>query len=484
MTRTYVNHRCFSATIMKQAFILLAGLGTVLSFQSSLWLEKPKRTPEQIFTQLCSGCHGERMQAFVDRQWKHGNSPTELTASITNGWADKGMPAFGQTLSKKEIQNMVLYIREGIKDVEKYSFKADKPQDGTTFQSEGMTLKLEKIADGLDSPWGMAFLPGGDMLITDRNGKMYRRSTSGQLQAMSGVPEVLAEGQGGLLDVELHPNFAQNQVVYISYSAFIKKEGEKTLSTTAVMRARLDGTALVDGKVIFEAQPYLPTRYHYGNRLEFSRDGFLYLSVGDRGMQNKNPQLLNTHGGKVHRIKDDGSIPADNPFVGQGDAMGSIYSFGHRNPQGMAIHPETGEIWTHEHGPRGGDEINIVKKAHNYGWPVISYGINYDGTSFTKLTAKDGMDQPLHYWVPSIGPSGMVFVKGDRYPGWKGNLMVGSLRFEYLNRCVIKDGKVVKEEPVLPKVGRLRNVEMSPDGYLYIAVEQPGIVYRIVRVGA
>jgi glucose/arabinose dehydrogenase len=439
-----------------------------------------KRNPEQIFKELCSSCHGASVQTFVDRRWKHGNSRAELLNTITNGRPDNGMPSFAKALKKKEIEAMADYIVSNIANMGKFdAAKVNKPLPGTKYTSEGMSFQLEKVAEGLKSPWGMAFLPGGELLITDRNGKLYRSSSTGALQELSGGPEVVAEGQGGLLDVELHPQFAQNKLLYLSYSVG-KKEGGKTLSSTAIVRARLEGNQLLDQKVIFDAQPYFSTRHHYGSRMEFGRDGYLYFSVGDRGMHFQTAQQLNSQAGKVHRIKDDGSIPADNPFVGQTDKMPSIYSYGHRNPQGLCMHPETGEIWTHEHGPRGGDEINIVHKANNYGWPTISYGINYDGTILTPKTAQEGMQQPLHQWTPSIGPSGMTFVKGDRYPAWKGNLLVGSLRFQYLGRCVIKDGKLQKEEILLQNIGRLRNVEMSPDGYIYVAVEDPGIIYRIV----
>ncbi|CAM3902657.1 Glucose/Sorbosone dehydrogenase domain-containing protein [Pontibacter korlensis] len=290
---------------------------------------------------------------------------------------------------------------------------------------------------------------------------------------------MLAQGQGGLLDVELHPNFEQNSIIYLSYSAF-KEEGGKTLSTTAVMRAQLQGNQLTNQKVIFEALPYSTTRHHYGSRLEFDRNGNLYLSVGDRGNHDENPQSLQRHAGKVHRIKDDGSIPSDNPFVNKSGAVASTFSYGHRNIQGMVLHPQTGVLWTHEHGPRGGDEVNITEKANNYGWPAISYGINYNGTILTKLKEKEGMEQPLHYWDPSIAPSGMAFVTGNRYKGWEGDLMVGSLRFEYLARLKMEGNKITGEEKLLEDIGRVREVKMSPDGYLYVAVEEPGIIYRLV----
>lgn len=465
--------------------LLALGLGYVGSKQTSDEITHQKRNPEQIFDELCSSCHGASAQTFVDRRWKHGNSRAELITTITNGWPDSGMPSFAKALKKKEIEAMADYILQNIANMGKFDVtKVTHPRPGETFTSDGMKYQIEIIASSLTSVWGIAFLPDGGMLVTDRNGKMYRRSAAGDMQEItSGVPEVVAEGQGGLLDVELHPQFAQNNLVYLSYSIG-KKEGDKVLTSTAITRARLEGTSLVDPKVIFEAQPYFATRHHYGSRMEFGKDGLLYFSVGDRGMHFKTSQQLDAGGGKIHRIKDDGSIPADNPFAGQGGKVASIYSYGHRNPQGLCMDPATGQIWEHEHGPRGGDELNLIKKSADYGWPSISYGINYDGTIMTPKTAEKGMEQPIHQWTPSIGPSGMTFVEGNRYPAWKGNILMGSLRFQYLSRVVLKDGKFQKEEILLQKIGRVRTVEMSPDGHVYVGTETPGFIYKLVPVAA
>ncbi len=461
-------------------YLIGTAFAAIFILSSFLVETKPgAKTARENYQQYCSSCHGEKVEAFVDRKWKHGNVKSDLVASITNGYPDLGMPTWKGVLSEKEVTDMADLILESLKNVDKYKF-ASKPTSNV-FPSEGQTVKLDTVASGMKSPWGMAFLPDGDMLVTDRNGEVYRVGKSGQKTMVSGGPTVLVEGQGGLLDVALHPDFAQNGLVYMSYSA-MKMEGDQKLSTTAVVRAKLAGNALTDQKVIFEALPYAKTRHHYGSRLQFDKQGFLYISVGDRGSEKENPQFLNRDAGKVHRIHDDGRIPADNPFVGKGDAHGSVYSYGHRNPQGMTRNPQTGAIWTDEHGPRGGDEVNIIKKGANYGWPVICYGINYDGKPITNLTAKEGMEQPLTYWLPSIGPSGMAFVEGNKYPGWKGNLLVGSLRFQYLNRCVLEGNKMVKEENLLKNIGRLRNVKMGPDGYIYVSVEDPGYLFRLMPV--
>lgn len=461
-------------------YIASLSFGAVFLLSSFFLSEKPAvESAEKNYQTYCASCHGAKVDAFVDRKWKYGQAKTDLVKSIADGHPDFGMPAWKEVLKEKEIDELADLITVKLKTVDQYKF-VSKPTSNV-FASEGMTVRLDTVVQGLTSPWGMAFLPGGEMLVTDRTGEIYRVNKTRQKTKVTGGPSVLAEGQGGLLDVELHPDFAQNQVVYFSYSAF-KTEGGQTLSTTAIMRAKLVGDALTEQKVIFEAMPYSKTRHHYGSRLEFDQKGYLYVSVGDRGNHDENPQSLARDAGKIHRLHDDGRVPADNPFVKQANARTSVYSYGHRNPQGMVLHPTTGELWTHEHGPRGGDEVNIIKKGSNYGWPVITYGINYDGKPMTDLTAKEGMEQPNLYWIPSIGPSGAAFVTGTTYPAWKDNLMVGSLRFGYLNRCVVENNKIVKQENLLKNLGRVRGVAMGKDGYLYVAVETPGSIFRLLPV--
>ena len=437
-----------------------------------------EETADKNYQTYCSGCHGGKMDAFVDRKWKYGNSPENLYNSIKSGYVDGGMPAFEKTFSDKEIKDLANYILLGIKNVDKYTSK-EKPLSDT-FKTEQNTVKLVNVFSGAKVPWGIAFLPGGKMLVTDRSGELYLvDEKTNQSEKVSGVPAVRASGQGGLMDVILHPNFAKNNTIYLSYSK--PKEDDSKLQTTAILKATLKGNQLENVQDIFVAQPYSTTRHHYGSRLVFGKDGYLYFSVGERGNEKQNPQDKKNDLGKVHRIKADGSIPSDNPFADGKDGQKTIYSYGHRNPQGMALNPYTGEMWSHEHGPRGGDEINIHVKAANYGWPITSYGINYNGTTFTEFTTKAGIEAPIHYWIPSIGPSGMAFVNSKIYKGWEGNLMVGSLRFEYLNRCVIKDKKIIKEELLFKNIGRVREVRMAPNGYLYIGVEGQG-VFKIMPV--
>lgn len=334
------------------------------------------------------------------------------------------------------------------------------------------------ITDELDHPWSLAFLPSGDMLVTERPGQL-RLVENDKLHPdpIQGLPAIEEKGQGGLLDVVLHPDFEKNRWVYLSYAA----PGTGGLSTH-IGRGQLRGHALENWEKLFELRPRSRGGRHFGSRMAFSPDGHLFVSIGDRGDQDR-AQLLNDAAGSVLRLKADGSIPQDNPFVKTKNALPQIYSYGHRNPQGMAIHPETGEIWTHEHGPQGGDEINILKAGTNYGWPVITYGCQYViCTKIGEGTHKQGLEQPLHYWVPSIAPSGMAFYTGNRIPDWKGSLFVGSLKFHRLHRLVLKGDKVVEEEQLFEgEFGRIRDVRNGPDGYLYLLTDDDE--GKLIRIG-
>lgn len=431
-----------------------------------------------LYMANCSGCHGEQMNAFVDRQWKHGSTQKDLIKAIKHGYPDEGMPAFDAAFSDEEITGLANYILTGIRNVNRYMID-DKPESNT-FKTEKLTIRLDAVVEGMDVPWGIAFLPGHELLVTDRNGKLYRVKNDKSKIEVSGVPEVVAQGQGGLMDVVLDPAFSSNKLIYFSYSK-PKNEGGNILATTAVMRAKLTGNKLTEQKDIFIANPYSRTRHHYGSRLVFDDKGHLFFSVGERGNEKQNPQEIKGNDlGKIHRIKTDGSVVADNPFLKTPGVQPTIYSYGHRNPQGLAFNPRTKELWSNEHGPRGGDELNIIKPGRNYGWPVITYGINYNGKTISNISAKAGMEQPEHYWLPSIGASGLAFVNGNRYPGWENNILSGALRFKYLNRSEMKGNKVVHEEILFKNIGRVRDVRMGPDGYIYIAVESPGTVYKLV----
>ena len=355
------------------------------------------------------------------------------------------------------------------------NFSCAQKGDNEVNSPKESTFTAELMVEGLEIPWGMAFLPDGGLLITEKSGELVLFK-DGQKTSIENVPAVYQRGQGGLLDVELHPDYANNGWIYISYSS---EEGEEKGGNTAIMRAKLNGNALTDSELLYKASPNTTKGQHFGSRLEFDNDGYLFFSIGERGERDVNPQDITRDGGKIYRIMDDGTVPSDNPFVGEQNAKTAAFTYGNRNPQGMTKHPQTGAIWIHEHGPKGGDEINIVQKGANYGWPVITYGINYSGTPITDMTQMEGMTQPIHYWVPSIAPSGMTFVTSDKYPDWKGNLLVGSLAFQYLERLELDGNTVTYREKLMEDIGRVRNVIQGPDGFIYVAVEGKGI-YKLV----
>jgi glucose/arabinose dehydrogenase len=354
-------------------------------------------------------------------------------------------------------------------------FPTDLPTS-ERIRSAKQDFVTQTVVSGLRGPWGMAFLPDGRMLITEKRGTL-RIVLNGKLRPnpVQGVPEVVSRGQGGLLDVIAHPDFARNKTIYLSYS--IPMDGG---TNTAVMRAVLDGDRLTNQKVIFTGSPASDRGHHFGSRFVFDAAGYLYFTIGDRGRQN-DAQDLSSAAGNVFRIRDDGRIPEDNPFFGSETAIPQIWSYGHRNIQGMAVHPQTGAIWAHEHGPRGGDELNIVRKGANYGWPIITYGINYNGSIITNERSRPGMEQPEVMWDPSIAPSGLAFISGDLYPGWTNNAMVGALAFVALYRVEFDaNGKEAGQERLLSEIGRVRDVRQGPDGYLYVMVESSGEIVRLL----
>ncbi|PWL38902.1 hypothetical protein DKG77_11755 [Flagellimonas aquimarina] len=427
----------------------------------------------------CGGCHGQDLGSFVEREWTYGNSLEDIIESITDGYAGNGMPAYESALSAQQIEDLTNYILTEIDGKTKAMLEEENPDLSGLISSDDLTFRLETITDEIPGiPWGIEQLPNGEILVTERGGELFLVRNDKQLIAITGVPEVASQGQGGLLDVLIHPNFESNAFVYLSYSRVNPNNSSER--TTAVVRARLEGNNLVDAENIFTALPYLNSDYHYGSRLVFDSNGYLYVSVGDRGNRDAYPQELDNAHGKIHRIHDDGQIPTDNPFYNTSGAVNSIFTYGTRNPQGMTLHPETGALWEGEHGPQGGDEINILEAGNNNGWPVISYGINYDGTTFTDLTALDGMEQPVYYWTPSIAPCGMTFVSGDFYGNWKNDLFVSSLKFEYLHRLKMNGNEVVGHETLLDGIGRVRDAQMGVDGYLYILAEGPGRLIRLV----
>lgn len=335
-------------------------------------------------------------------------------------------------------------------------------------------FRTETVAEGIDVPWGMAWLPNGDMLVTNRGGQLYRVRDGEVSEPLGGLPVAHINGQGGLLDIVTHPNHVQNGWIYITYSS---PEGDGDGSNTAIMRARLQGDTLVDQQVLYKGEENSSRGQHYGSRIAFDRDGYLYFSIGDRGAHFENVQQLDRDGGKIYRLHDDGRVPADNPFVNSHGAKAAIYSYGHRNPQGLTVHPTTGQIWEHEHGPMGGDEINLIQAGRNYGWPIIGYGLDYNGQPLAEATSREGVEQPLYYWDPSIAPSGMAFITSDNYGAdLKGHLLVGSLKFRNMVHLVLDGNRVTATENVFQGIGRVRNIKQGPDGYIYVATEGDGII--------
>lgn len=440
--------------------------------------EGEKKDASENYQMYCAGCHGVNLDEFIDRKWVYGNTPAKLEKVIAKGIPDEGMPGFQASLSNDEIRALSEYILAESKAGSIKKSVHNNPKDG--IYGTDVKYKAEVIVDGLEIPWGIEFLPSGDLLIAERNGTLSKFTKDKKLVKIEGLPEIRVAGQGGLMDLRLHPDYEKNGWLYISYS-YVDEENKKA-GNTAVIRCKLKDKKLTNIETIYKGLPAVTTNHHFGSRIEFDNQGFVYISNGDRGRRDVFPQTLNNSNGKVHRLKDNGKIPKDNPFYKTEEAVKSIFTFGHRNIQGIARHPVTGDIWTHEHGPRGGDEINILKPGLNYGWPTISFGINYNGTTFTNDTAKAKMEQPLIYYVPSIAPCGMAFVTSDRYGDWKNSLLIGSLRFQYLERCIIKDNKVVGHDRLLEGIGRVREVKVSPDGYIYVGVEAPGRIIKLVPV--
>jgi glucose/arabinose dehydrogenase len=468
-----------------QRFASVLGVGVVAlgAFLAAQQPPPPEREIGRLYGQLCANCHGPKLEgaqfgSLVDDVWQFGGTDADLTRMIQNG-NPGGMPPFGPVLSGEEVRAMVIFIRENAARAAREKTAFNKPAANVVVKSEKAAFRLETVAEGVAQPWGLDFLPDGRILVTEKRGQL-RVVDKGQVVAepVTGVPAVLANGQGGLLDVAVHPDYARNGWIYLSFS----DPGGDGSAMTKVVRGKLKGNAFVDVQDIFKApgELYRTGPNHFGSRFVFDRKGHIFFSIGDR-FQHKDAQDLARPNGKIHRINEDGSIPKDNPFVGKPPALPSIYTYGHRNPQGLTWNAQTGTLWEVEHGPRGGDELNIIRAGHNYGWPVITYGMNYNGTPWEGgQTAKEGLDQPLNYWTPSIAVSSLAFYTGDKFPQWKGNILLASLAFQELRRLEITGEKVTKQEVLFKDVGRLRDMIVGPDGYVYIAFNQPDRIARLV----
>jgi len=439
----------------------------------------------ELYLESCASCHGSKLEGglggnLADGLWKHGGTDGEITRVISQGLPDLGMPAFEKTLSAEQIRSLVVFLREKEKSTKTESSPPPRPKEGGAVKSLEHDYKVETvIAGGLKTPWSLAFLPDGHRLVTERSGALRIIDADGNLlpDPVKETPRAIELGQGGMLDVAVSPDFAKDGWIYLAFADPL--EGEKMRAMLKVVRGRIRDHTWADEEVIFQSAPdfYTPAGQHFGTRMVFDR-GYLYFIVGERGGKME-VQDITRPNGKIHRVFPDGSIPQDNPFAKDKNAIPSIWSYGHRNPQGLAIDPRDHAIYATEHGPRGGDEFNLIRKGANYGWPVISHGMNYDGSPLTGLTEKEGMEQPLVQWTPSIAACGLACYTGEKFPNWKYDFFAGGLRGE-LHRIRVRDGKVVADEILLSGLGRIRDVRTGPDGFLYIVLNQPDRIVRLV----
>lgn len=436
-----------------------------------------------LYMQYCASCHGRNLEggqavSLIDDEWKHGGSDADISNVIRNGVPEMGMVPFKEALSEDQIRALVVFIREKkLLAGQEAQTQRHAPKDGI-YKSELYDFRLEKVASGADTLWAIDSLPDGRLLATQKSGKLWLYDKNFKPTEITGIPKVWEHGQGGLMDVGVHPDYAKNGWIYLSYAE--SKDGEKGI--TAIVRGKIDGNRWVDQEEIFHVPERFHSRtgMHFGSRFVF-QNGYLFFGIGERGAGDQ-AQDITRPNGKIHRIFDDGRIPDDNPFASKPGAYKSIWSFGNRNPQGLDADPVTGELWETEHGPRGGDEVNLIKPGNNYGWPLITYGINYDGKPISDRTAAPGLEQPMHYWTPSIAVCGIDFHTGDRFPKWRNNLFVGGLASEELHRLVVEKGAVTKDEIILKGQGRVRDVLSATDGNLYVILngdkEREGI-YRL-----
>ncbi len=476
------------------ATFLLLVLGGMLVFITTCQSSQPTgqeteedlRSAALLYQQYCATCHGTDLnggnaQSLVDKVWNFGDHPNYITRNIKFGISHLGMPSYEDILSDEEIKEIVDYIL----DAEKKS-GIEEPGVPSELESVEYRIKSEVVAEGLEIPWSIVFINENKAFVTERPGRL-RVIENGVLlpDAVSGTPEVLHSGQGGLLDVAIDPDYSQNGWVYLSFSHEIgQRPGDsRTAAMTKIVRGKIVGNTWSNEQVIFEAphETYKTTRHHYGSRIVFDPEGFLYFSIGDRGHSN-DAQDISIPNGKVQRINRDGTIPGDNPFVDKEGVMASIYSFGNRNIQGMAVHPETGQVWSTEHGPMGGDELNLIEAGNNYGWPVITYGRNYNGTIITHETHREGMQQPNYYWNPSPAFCGLDFYQGNLFPKWKNKLLVGALKYEEVKLLTLADDRVIHEEVVIKGAGRVRDVECSPEGAVYVVLNDPGTILKLTPI--
>jgi aldose sugar dehydrogenase len=466
-------------------FLILASILIMLLITSSVNINEEITIPAN-YQKFCAQCHGADLrggnaQSLINGVWQFGVSRNHMFRNIKYGLPHLGMPSYEGSLSDEEIYELVDFFLEAEKVAE-----VERPSIPDHLETMEYEIQVDVFANGLEIPWSIDFINEDLALITERPGRL-RLVKDGQLlpEAVSGTPNVLHEGQGGLMDVAIDPNYDANGWIYLSYSHQLaqKKNEDRPPAMTRIVRGKLDGNKWIDQEVIFEADhhAYSTSRHHYGSRIVFDHEGMLYFSVGDRGAQDQ-AQDLSRPNGKIHRIYTDGRIPASNPFYRQKNALPTIFAYGTRNAQGLAVHPETGVLWETEHGPFGGDELNVIKPGANYGWPVITYGKNYNGTVITDQVRKEGMIQPSLYWTPSIAVCGLDFYRGDLFPKWENRLLVGALKYEEVRLLDLDNDRVMHEQVILKNAGRVRDVSTGPDGAIYVVLNSPDAVIRLTPI--
>ena len=422
------------------------------------------------FVDQCASCHGASMEggqapSLLDKEWAYGGSVEAIAASIRNGIEAVGMPGFDGALSEAEILGLASLIHSQ----PKFDAKPTKTPAIVDVPSVEDQVVINDYISDLDEPWGFTFLKDNQVLITEKKGNLILASPDGSKVKIKRVPAVNKNRQGGLLDVATDPNDPDKTWIYLTYSHALS--GNKGPSMTRLVRGKIDEGVWKDQEVLFQAKEkdYVDTGFHYGSRITFDDAGHVYFSIGDRGKMD-HAQYLTKPNGKIHRLNVDGSIPADNPFVSDPDAYPSIFAYGNRNPQGLILHPKTDVLWETEHGPKGGDELNAIKPGTNYGWPEISYGINYNGTVLTPFQTKEGMAQPASQWTPSIAVCGLDVYTGDLFPEWKGRLMAGALAYETVRLIEVDGERYIGEATLIEGKGRVRDVTTGPDGAIYVAL--------------
>ena len=445
---------------------------------------------ERVYERFCADCHGKDLHggmasSLVDGKWVHGGSDDAIFRSIAIGDKSLGMSAFQETLTDEQIRAMVIYFREQETKVARASAPAPRPIPNRETHTRHHTYRVETVVeDGLSIPWAIAFLPDGRKLVTERPGplRIIRRDGTLHPEPVRGTPPVIHRGQGGMMEVALHPEYAQNGWIYLGFSAAPQSGPMGNRCMTAVIRGRIRDHAWVDQEWIFRSDDRFLTDagVHFGTRFVFA-DGCILFVVGERGGWHEAQDLARPNG-KIFRLRDDGAAPDDNPFVGGANAMSGIWSYGHRNPQGLALDPRQGDLYSTEHGPRGGDELNLIRRGRNYGWPVITHGMNYNGKPITDKTHQEGMEQPIIHWTPSIAVCGLDFYDGNEFAGWKYDLFAGALRQEQVVRLRLQERRVVEQEVILEGIGRVRDVAAAPDGFLYVVLNKPDRIVRLVPV--